>query len=412
MVFGDIVKTLIVSKNSLKNLLRGQKEFYDKDFTQKISNFIPGEWVRISDDSNKKNFLGFVNPFVDKGPKVRVIGNFENDNLAEKDEEEVAKLTIENNLVKAISLRKLFLKYHGGSRLIYGDSDNLPGLIVDKYTKYIIAQVNSAGLDRFREQIKQFFKNAFPDIEILFLDNEQYRKSENLPSQEHESLSEALEIEEDGLLYSVPKSAFQKIGYYYDHRENRRKLEERIKDFDYKFKKGLDLFCYAGSWGMHLLRAGVEKVTFVDRGKVINSVGKNLELNSLPNSEIVEDDVFHFLDEAQKKGETFDLVVSDPPAFSKAKDKGRNATIGYEKLHRKIFKVLSDKAFFVAASCTKNISLEELDKTVYSISKEFNKKVHMIDIGMQGMDHPISHLKDKGNYLKYILYYVSNNGEQ
>ena len=119
-------------------------------------------------------------------------------------------------------------------RLIYGINDSLPGLIVDKYKKYILIQINTAGLDRFRDLIKKTIKEKNQNHEVLFYDNEEYRKAEALPIHERDLLRDDLEVIENGLQYKIPKLAMQKVGYYYDHRENRKKLRSLIERLEIK----------------------------------------------------------------------------------------------------------------------------------------------------------------------------------
>jgi len=152
------------------------------------------------------------------------------------------------------------LEYQDGCRLVYGISDSLPGLIVDKYEKYILIQVNTAGLDRFRNLIRSTIRSLFVSHEIIFYDNEEYRKAEVLPTHDKEEIVNDLEVLENGIHYKIPKNVMQKIGYYYDHRENRARLKSLLLRLNIKKEKGLDLFSYVGSWGLHLLSAGLSSV--------------------------------------------------------------------------------------------------------------------------------------------------------
>jgi 23S rRNA (cytosine1962-C5)-methyltransferase len=184
------------------------------------------------------------------------------------------------NLQAAFKLRDYLTDYSNGARLVYGMNDSLPGIIVDKYQKYILAQINTAGMDRFRDLIKAEIVKKYPEQKVLFFDNLEYRKSEVLPVHEPEKIAEDLDILENGIHYRISQTVMQKIGYYYDHRENRSKLANLLTRTSFPKKTGLDLFSYVGSWGLHMLKAGVENVEFVDQANMEVATNTNLELNN------------------------------------------------------------------------------------------------------------------------------------
>jgi 23S rRNA (cytosine1962-C5)-methyltransferase len=281
-------------------------------------------------------------------------------------------------------------------------------VIVDKYEKYIFIQINTAGMDRFRELIKIETEKTYPKHKVLFFDNADYRKGEVLPVHESAKIEEDLYVVESGLRYKISSNVLQKIGYYYDHRENRSKMAELLKRMKTPKTTGLDLFCYVGSWGLHLLSAGVGKVDFVDQGNMQEAVTSNLELNNFSGKgNFIRSDVFKYLDEAITAGKKYDVIVSDPPAFTKSEKNKLMAIQGYEKLHLKAMKLLSDNAVMVVASCTHHVGHEELDKTVQEAAFKNSQRVHLLDLGVQGFDHPFSGFNDKGFYIKYLVYSVN-----
>ncbi|MBY0415863.1 MAG: class I SAM-dependent methyltransferase, partial [Bdellovibrionales bacterium] len=324
------------------------------------------------------------------------------------DEESVAKTIISAHLKSAFRRRDFFNDYQNGARLVYGMNDALPGIIVDKYEKYIFAQINTAGMDRFRGLIKDLLIERYPNQKVLFFDNMEYRKAEVLPIHEPEKIEEDLDIVENGLRYKIPQSVVQKIGYYYDHRENREKMANLLKRTSFAKKTGLDLFSYVGSWGLHMLKAGVETVEFVDQGNMEETTQRHLELNSFKGrGSFTRADVFKFLDTAQTSGKKYDVIVSDPPAFTKSEKNKLMAIQGYEKLHLKAMRLLNDEALMVVASCTHHVNYEELDKTVQEAAMKNSQRVQLLDLGEQGFDHPFSGFKDKSFYIKYLVYFVS-----
>lgn len=386
---------------------REQRELSEKDVEEIPKGIIPGEWVCLVDPSAQKKYIAYINPNTDLFFKIKILKSvawtFDTNVVESKMAEEVIAELLNSSFRK----REVFLDYQDGCRLVYGASDCLPGLIVDKYKKYILVQVNTAGLDRFRSVIRSTIKNYFEKHEVVFYDNEEYRKAEVLPTHEKESITEELEILENGLHYRIPKAVMQKIGYYYDHRENRARLKSLLQRLNVKKDSGLDLFSYVGSWGLHLLSAGVSYVEFVDQGQMENAILENLKLNHFSDKgRFVRSDVFKFLDQALAENKKYDVIVSDPPAFTKSEKNKSTALQGYEKLHLKAMKLLNDEAIMVVASCTHYASHEELDKTLQDAAFRNGQKIQLLEMGLQGFDHPMTGLKDKSFYIKYLVYYV------
>jgi len=386
------MKSFILDEKRHYSWISGENIFNEKDLDQSIKSCTPGEWIKIKIGSFET--IGFVNPYIQDFGNVTILKTIE------KEPEKY----IRNTILASISKRKLFS--YSGERLIYGFSDGLPGLVVDSYKECSLAQVSSAGLDRYREEIKQILESE-TGKKFYFLDNKKYREKEGLPFFENDNLPETIKISDLGIEYELKKHVLQKVGYYYDHRENRLKLENTIKRFDKEFTKGLDLFCYIGSWGMHMLRAGVQNVDFVDQGNMAEIIQNNLALNNFDSdNKFFREDVFAFLDQKIKEDLKYDVIVCDPPSFTKS-SKNKNAALsGYEKLYLKSLKILNKNSILVAASCTQYISIEELDKVVVKSAIREGRKIQVMDIGLSSWDHPVSSLSSKSNYIKYICYFV------
>ncbi len=401
------MKTIqLLAKSSLK-CVRGESELSANDVEEIPKGLIPGEWCTLIDKSAQKKYIIYVNAYAEVFYKIKIIKscswNFDHN----QNESDIAVLVLKELIHKAVEKRKIFSGYESGARLIYGASDRLPGLIVDKYQKYIFIQINTAGLDRFREQIKSALADLHPDIEVIFFDNDEYRKAEVLPTHEKDKKDFDLEVCENNLSYKIPKEVVQKIGFYYDHRENRARLKNLLAKINIKKEMGLDLFSYVGSWGLHLLSAGVKRVDFVDQANMQEAIIENLRLNNFKErGQFMRADVFKFLDSAFADKLQYDVIVSDPPAFTKSEKNKAQAILGYEKLHLKAMRLLADESIFVAASCTHYVDFSELDKTVQDAATKNGQKVQLIDMGLQGFDHPVKGFKDKGFYIKYLAYLV------
>lgn len=397
------MKEIVLSAKGLARFKKLDRDYYDRDFDNIPRSITPGEMVYIHDFKGNMKAVAIANLFVLAGPTVRIV-SFTETKLKDMN---IWSEVVEANINVAIERRNVFKGYEKGCRLIYGDNDDLPGLIVDMYKNYIFIQINTAGLDKFRTNIKEFFTKQYESKNVVFLDNQDYRKNEVLPEYATDEIIEDVIVEENEFTYRIPKRVMQKIGYYYDHRENRKKLENKLNELNVDLTNGLDLFSYVGSWGLHLLRAGVSNVTFVDQGDMEEVTNANIKLNDFEGkSDFVRSDVFKFLDTAKNNTLKYNVIVSDPPAFTKSEKNKRNAIQGYEKLHTKIMPLLDKKSVFVAASCTQYVDIKELDTTVKLAALKFGRKLQLLDMGLQGHDHKVEHLDNKSNYIKYLIYLV------
>ncbi len=397
------MKIVEIKEAAFLKLKKNQYELKVEDLETSSKSYIPGEWILLFHKKTQSYFLAYINLFSESFFKIKVLSDI----LAtEKNKTETVYLreAIEKSCKKRTQNKLL----KDGCRAVYGGSDALTGLIVDVFVDNVFIQINTAGMDRFRDEIKKICQDIFPNKEILFLDNDSYRKNEQLPMFENDQIPDVVNVKENGLVYQVTKESFQKIGFYYDHRINRQKLESHLKNYELNFQNGLDLFSYVGSWGLHMLRAGVSYVTFVDQGAMESAISNNLERNQFSGrGTFVRSDVFKFLDQQIIENKKYDVIVSDPPAFTKSEKNKANALVGYDKLHAKCLRILKEDGFFVAASCTHYVTLEELDKSVQAAARKESKELFLLDLGIQSPDHPIRSLNDKSNYIKFLLYKVS-----
>jgi 23S rRNA (cytosine1962-C5)-methyltransferase len=386
--------------------LSSKTEFYQREILDSTSSFRPGEWICIHDADHREKVFGFINPHIERGAMVKVVPA-PPEEISDQDESELAKTCIRWHLEKAVKAREIFQSMGTNRRLFFGVKDGLPGLIVDEYCERIIVQINTAGLDRFRDYIKHVILEICPQKSLHFLDDPSYRAAEELPQYQNDDWDFDLEVMENGLKYLVPAENLQKIGYYYDHRINRLKLEQWARDLNFTPAKGVDLFCYMGSWGLHALRAGCHHMTFVDQGPFEKAVQHNMALNQLESGEFCRSDVFKWLDQAIAKQERYQIVICDPPAFSKNLKNKARALGGYEKLFQKMADIADSPSLLAIGSCTQGIQLDELDRHLSQAFRQKDKRLQMLDLGVQGPDHPFSHFSDPEFYIKFMLYLVT-----
>lgn len=398
------MRSLILAKSGLNKIRAHQKELKAVDLEDSIKSLPPGEWCALIHATLAQAYICFINPMIEeKFACVQIITVVDAKQVPAIEVE----VLIQDLLKKAFIKRQRYLGYEAGSRIFYGSADGLPGLIIDQFKDKAVIQINTAGVDRFRNII-QDVTSGLINGRAYFLDNPKYRAKEYLPSFESEAIP-SLEIEENGIKYSLRPEVLQKVGFYYDHRENRFQLMQLMKRLKIKFNYGVDLFCYAGAWGLCALKGDVESMSFVDQGDFHHEITTGLELNHFQDrGEFIRADVFKFLDESIKTNKLFDLILCDPPAFAKSLSQKDQALDGYTKLHRKVFKVSRPGALIAFSSCTHYVGHDEFQKNILEAASKENKSIQLIYSGMQGWDHPVTSLMDRSNYIKSYFYLLES----
>jgi 23S rRNA (cytosine1962-C5)-methyltransferase len=394
------LKIIELSKEGAQKVTKGANELYPRDLEGSVKSCTPGEWLYLKNSRKNLHYLSFVNPLAINSPIAHLTIQQEPNAMSE---EQMLFSLIERSVTK----RDYFKEYNKGCRLIYGNADYLPGLVVDAYKNAVIIQINTAGIDKYRVQISKYFTDKFQDKKIYLLDNEIYRQREALPIYEKVEIEQDLEIEENDLKFIVEKEKVQKVGYYYDHRENRARAKTLVKKLSNKYSRGLDLFSYVGSWGLNLLSGGVEHMTFVDQGDMKESTIKNLDLNGFSENGIfIRQNVFDFLKDQKAEKVKYNIICSDPPAFCKSKKDERKAYDGYLKLHKMLIDLLEPDSILIACSCTLYIDWTSFQKNIEEAAFAKHRKIQLLDCGVQGFDHPTTNLNNKNSYLKYFAYRV------
>lgn len=394
------MRNLALGKTGFNKLRAHHKELKASDFDDSLKSVLPGEWCLLVHKDSPESWLAYINPMVDdKYAQAQVVSQVQKTSLT------TPLKYIEDAITKAYQLRLRYKDYEKGCRAFYGSADGLPGLIIDIFKEVGIIQINTAGLDSFRSEIRNICEKLY-SRKCYFLDNEKYREKESLPTHPKEEVPD-LVIYENGIELKVRKEVLQKVGFYYDHRENRAQLSHYIHRLNKTFSSGVDLFSYVGAWGLAALKAGVEKVDFVDQGDFSHEISECLKLNGLDErGKYSRSDVFRFLDDAHYKNKKYDLIMCDPPAFAKSALHKPQALEGYSKLHRKVFKSLAPGGVVAFSSCTHYVNHEEFQKNIMEAAQKESKEIQLIYCGMQGWDHPVASLADRSSYIKSYFYIV------
>ena len=291
-------------------------------------------------------------------------------------------------------------------RLVHGEGDNLPGLIIDIYGENAVMQAHSVGMHVSRMQIAEALKAVMGDsLKAIY-----YKSETTLPfkaslGQENGFIlgesNDNVAIE-NGLKFHIDWLKGQKTGFFVDQRENRALLEKYSQG-----RKVLNMFCYTGGFSVYAMRGGAESVHSVDSSaKAVDLVNANMELNFPGDSrhKAFAEDAFRFLDE-MKEG-SYDLIILDPPAFAKHKDALKNALRGYTKLNVKAFEKLPAGGILFTFSCSQAVNKDQFRMAVFTAAAMAKRKVRILHQLHQPADHPINIYHPEGEYLKGLVLYV------
>lgn len=316
----------------------------------------------------------------------------------------VRKLSVAKDLRVALGL--IGNPQNNTYRLVHGEGDNLPGLIIDVYDHTAVMQVHSAGMHVYRMEIADALSEVMGDV----IQNIYYKSETTLPFKADLLSTENGFIKggspenvamENGLKFHVDWLKGQKTGFFVDQRENRHLLERYAKG-----RNVLNMFCYTGGFSFYAMRGGANLVHSVDSSaKAIDLTNENVELNfpGDPRHKAYAEDAFKFLD---RMGDQYDLIILDPPAFAKHRDALRNALRGYTKLNAKAFEKIRPGGILFTFSCSQVVNKENFRNAVFTAAAQSGRSVRILHQLTQPGDHPVNIYHPEGEYLKGLVLYV------
>jgi len=383
-----------LKKNEEKRIRNGHLWVFSNEIEKIIGEPGNGDLGEVYDSKEQLLGLGFYNK--NSLIAVRLISKLKVVSLQD---------LFSNRIMNAYDLRKNFYPQRESFRLVFGESDFLPGLIIDKYNNSFALQLNSFGIQRNIDSIIEILKNEF-DAQNIFTKNDFYlRKLEGLPEEDNVYFGSAsTEIIDDGSIkYKIDFNESQKTGFYFDQSDNRSFIEKIVKD-----KTVADIFSNSGGFGLHSLKAGAKSVTFVDSSsREIESVKENLSLNNLNiDSKYFVKDAFDFLDEAVGMKKRYDVVMLDPPAFAKNKKSLHTAEKGYEKLNKLALLCVKDGGYLVSSSCSYHLQKENFLNCLNRAESKSSKDIQLIHFSGASLDHPRLSAMPETSYLKFAVFKV------
>ncbi|OEC47365.1 SAM-dependent methyltransferase [Pseudomonas sp. 1D4] len=311
------------------------------------------------------------------------------------------KSLLVHRLNVALSLReRLFDKPF--YRLVYGDSDLLPGLVVDRFGDHLVVQLASAAMERNKDAVLDALVQVLKPRGVLWKNDSAARDAEGLERYVDTAFGmvpEWVALEENGVKFEAPVLEGQKTGWFYDHRMNRARLAPYVEG-----KRVLDLFSYIGGWGVQAAAFGASEVFCVDAsGFALDGVERNATLNGVAEKiTCVEGDVFEALKELKAAEERFDVVVADPPAFIKRKKDLKNGEAAYRRLNEQAMRLLNKDGILVSASCSMHLPEDDLQNILLGSARHLDRNIQLLERGGQGPDHPVHPAIAETRYIKSL----------
>jgi 23S rRNA (cytosine1962-C5)-methyltransferase len=353
-----------------------------------LDRFQPGDPVRIADAGGKLLGSGYVNPSTLIAAR-----------LVDRGGHALDRSLVVHRLNVALALRQ---KLHDESsyRLVFGESDGLPGLVLERFGDVVVGQIGTAGMERLREEIVEAVVKVLKPAAMIWKNDGSVRKLEQLPEYADVGYGEhagPLSLREGGLNFEVDAFGGQKTGWFFDQQANRDRLARYVRG-----ARVLDLFSYVGAWGIRAAGFGASEVTCVDSsGAAIAAVQHNARLNGLHDTvQAIEADAFDFLKAARAERRRWDVVILDPPAFVKRKKDFKEGALAYRRINEMAMQVLERDGILVTCSCSHHMARTSLMEAVQAGARHLDRQVQVLEQLQQAPDHPVHAAIPETDYLK------------
>lgn len=392
--------TVRIKKGEGRTLKAGGAWIYDNEIDQIIGTYTNGDMVTVEDFDGYPLGQGFIN--TNSKITIRM--------MTRKKDTVVDDAFIEMRVRNAWEYRKSTVDT-SSCRVIFGEADFLPGIVIDKFSDVLVVESLALGIERWKpviiEKLKQVLSEDGITIRGVYERSDaKVRLLEGLERYKGfigEPFDTKVEIEENGVRYLVDVEDGQKTGFFLDQKYNRLAIQRLCKG-----KKVLDCFTHTGSFALNAGIAGASSVLGVDASELgIQQARENAALNNLTNTvSFVCADVFDLLPELEQKGEKFDVVILDPPAFTKSRNSVKNAIKGYREINLRGMKLVKDGGYLATCSCSHFMDPELFTKTIREAAGNVHKRLRQVEYRTQAADHPILWAADQSYYLKFYIFQI------
>lgn len=393
---------VILKKGEGRLLKSGGMWIFDNEISKVKGDYKNGDIVNVLDFDDYPMGKGFINGnskirvrMLTRNPEAEIDGNFFRERV--RNAWEYRKKTVDTSCC----------------RVIFGEADFLPGLVVDKFSDVLVVQSLALGIDIHKKLImsllvEEMKKDGIEIRGVYERSDAKVRSLEGMPRTKG-FLGKAFDtdviITENGVKYHVDIENGQKTGFFLDQKYNRLAIQKLCNGASV-----LDCFTHTGSFALNAGIAGAESVLGVDVSELaVEQATKNAELNGLSDKvKFICRDIFELLPELEEKGEKFDVVILDPPAFAKSQNSVKNATKGYREINLRAMKLVKDGGFLATCSCSHFMTYELFTKTIGQAAKNVHKRLRQVEFRTQAPDHPILWAADESYYLKFYIFQVCN----
>lgn len=389
-----------LKKGEGRTIKAGGMWIYDNEVATIVGNFEDGDIVTVHDFDGY--FMGYG--FANRHSKIFIRL------LSRKKDAVIDEAFMEERVRAAWNYRKETVDT-SSCRVIFGEADFLPGLVIDKFSDVLVVESLALGIDKWKLVIVDALKKVLAEDGITIRgvyerSDAKVRLQEGMERYKGfigESFDTKVEIVENGVRYMVDVEDGQKTGFFLDQKNNRAAIHRFCKD-----KKVLDCFTHTGSFALNAGIAGAKEVLGVDASQLaVDQATENAALNNLQDTVRFQcADVFELLPELEAKGEKFDVVILDPPAFTKSRNSIKNAVKGYREINVRGLKLVRDGGFLVTCSCSHFMDPDLFAKTIREAANGAHKRLRQVEFRTQTCDHPILWAADQSYYLKFYIFQV------
>jgi 23S rRNA (cytosine1962-C5)-methyltransferase len=391
-----------IKKGEGRSLKSGGLWIYDNEIDKITGEYENGDLVFVHDFDDYYLGCGFIN--TNSKITVRVMSRVKGQEI----DHEFLLLRVKT----AWEYRKTTVDTDS-CRIIFGEADFLPGLVIDKFSDILVVQSLALGIDHMKDEIITILKELLAKDGIVIRgvyerSDAKVRTNEGMERIKGfigEPFDTKVEIIENGVKYLVDVAEGQKTGFFLDQKYNRAAVAKLCKG-----ARVLDCFTHTGSFALNAGKGGAREVIGVDASELgVAQATENSALNGLSDTvKFITADVFDLLPEYERTGEQFDVVILDPPAFTKSKNSVKNAIKGYREINLRAMKLVKDGGYLATCSCSHFMTPDLFAETIGQAAKNVKKRIRQVEYRTQAPDHPILWAADESYYLKFFIFQVIN----
>jgi 23S rRNA (cytosine1962-C5)-methyltransferase len=393
-VYLCMMKKVVLKRKISNRIASGHPWIFSNEINLMDDELLPGDIAIVENHDGSFVGKGYVNP-LSRIP-VRL--------LTRKKTDEINAAFFLHKIEEAWEYRKR-LGYTENCRLVFGEADGLPQLIIDKFNDYFVLQTLALGIDKWKNEIVDAIQQIFNPKGIYERNDVPVRELEGMEQKKgflSAPFNTRIPITENGLKFIVDVEKGQKTGYFLDQRDNRRAIQHIVKGADV-----LGAFCYTGTFEIHAAAYGAKHVLGLDISEnAVEQARENAKLNNLNNISFQAINAFDALKQWTKEEKRWDVVMLDPPSFTKTRENIQKAISGYKEINLRGMKLIKPGGFLVTSSCTNLVQPDLFYQTIEMAAKDARRTLRQVVYQAQSPDHPIIRGLENTNYLKFLIVQV------